>query len=332
MGISFDELDKLRSRFNTDEIKTPEPELIQQAEEYLDQFNLRVRSSPLFQRFRELVTSTLGQNRTGKLQPWEALATRLGAQYGFSLRGFPYIEMEDLEQPHGGRTPDTLQQAQLVDHLEMAEVYLWKEQVFDIAAHTPVPRHTISRDVLQYPVMFFVWDRQHSIPWGENGNGFIRWTLITDVEEGFLITVLPFFPGEKIARVSSHYVRYGSIYPDEESIGWLLGCLSFINSPYVTNHRVGTPRSVRRQLGEHFHDESEVSVVTLRRSAANMVNNKRLQGEGSEVNWQHQWWVSGHIRAQWRPSTKDHKLIWVAPYLKGPEDKPILSKVYSVSR
>jgi hypothetical protein len=42
--------------------------------------------------------------------------------------------------------------------------------------------------------------------------------------------------------------------------------------------------------------------------------------------------VNGHVRAQWYPSEQAHRLIWIAPYLKGPEDAPMLTHAYKVAR
>lgn len=46
-------------------------------------------------------------------------------------------------------------------------------------------------------------------------------------------------------------------------------------------------------------------------------------------------YVKGHLRRQWRPSTKDHKLIWIKEHIRGPKDAPLKpkpTKVYKVTR
>lgn len=46
-------------------------------------------------------------------------------------------------------------------------------------------------------------------------------------------------------------------------------------------------------------------------------------------------YVKGHLRRQWRPSTKDHKLIWIDEHIRGPKDAPLKpkpTKVYKVTR
>lgn len=78
---------------------------------------------------------------------------------------------------------------------------------------------------------------------------------------------------------------------------------------------------------------TRVTVIRLRRSAG-----VRREGE-SLVEWQHRWVVRGHWRNQ--PigprvpgAERETKRIWIAPYVKGPEDKPFVvsDKVYDLAR
>lgn len=62
-----------------------------------------------------------------------------------------------------------------------------------------------------------------------------------------------------------------------------------------------------------------------------IVNLRRAKGPSTphpdvEHNWTHQWIVSGHWRNQWLASVKEHRLQWIAPYVKGPADKPLIVK------
>lgn len=49
-------------------------------------------------------------------------------------------------------------------------------------------------------------------------------------------------------------------------------------------------------------------------------------GEASLVDWSHRWMVTGHWRKQWYAKTEVHRPKWIAPYVKGPDDKPLLVK------
>lgn len=49
----------------------------------------------------------------------------------------------------------------------------------------------------------------------------------------------------------------------------------------------------------------------------------RTEGSGS-VEWQRRWMVRGHWRLQpYGPQKSLRKPIWIDPYVKGPEDKPL---------
>src|SRR5262245_2940319 len=46
--------------------------------------------------------------------------------------------------------------------------------------------------------------------------------------------------------------------------------------------------------------------------------------EGRELTIR--FYVKGHFRRQWRPSTKDHKLIWIEEHIRGPKDAQLKPK------
>ena len=89
-------------------------------------------------------------------------------------------------------------------------------------------------------------------------------------------------------------------------------------------------RVTRRQLARAGSPlaENDVRVVRLRR----LTNATPESGEA--VEWSHRWIVSGHWRQQWLPSVKAHRLQWIAPFVKGPDDKPLRVKrtVHSLVR
>lgn len=99
---------------------------------------------------------------------------------------------------------------------------------------------------------------------------------------------------------------------------------------------VATPaqasRPARRRIGRAMPERSldDVAVITLRRPAQDASE----APEHRSVEWNHRWLVDGHWRQQWYPSLDDHRPVWIAPYVKGPEDKPLVAKarVYSWER
>lgn len=77
-------------------------------------------------------------------------------------------------------------------------------------------------------------------------------------------------------------------------------------------------------LGEHIPaigrkggPEADVRLVSLR------PKRPRPHGESDTVTWSHRWVVQMHKRRQWYPASKEHRVIFVGPYLKGPEGKPL---------
>ena len=66
-------------------------------------------------------------------------------------------------------------------------------------------------------------------------------------------------------------------------------------------------------------DDNEIVVVRLRREAG-----EGNEPSGNEANYSHRFIVSGHWRNQWYPSDQIHRQIWISPYVKGPEDRPLI--------
>lgn len=89
------------------------------------------------------------------------------------------------------------------------------------------------------------------------------------------------------------------------------------------------PRAQRRRLERERFPEKYITVVTLRRP-------RRPAHEDDErhpVEWSQRWIVSGHWR--WQPYKDGVRQIWISPYVKGPEDKPLVvrgARVFRLAR
>jgi hypothetical protein len=78
------------------------------------------------------------------------------------------------------------------------------------------------------------------------------------------------------------------------------------------------PRATRRRAKRQPDREIKpVTVIQLRRPK------KPRQGEERDVDWTHRWLVGGHWRNQWYPTLGIHRQRYIAPYVKGPEDKEL---------
>jgi len=115
---------------------------------------------------------------------------------------------------------------------------------------------------------------------------------------------------------------------------WLAALLGFLHQELVVSIdsvQVALSRAERRHPRPAARTvSSSVRVVRLRR----VHRPDRDLDEPQAVDWSHRWMVSGHWRAQWYPSLNDHRLIYVNPYVKGPDDKPFVVKdvVFRVDR
>jgi hypothetical protein len=87
-------------------------------------------------------------------------------------------------------------------------------------------------------------------------------------------------------------------------------------------------RATRRRCRHRsVPDNQTVEIVSLRRSA---IEESQSCDEPRSIEWTHRWMVDGHWRNQWYPSDQAHRFTWIAPYIKGPPDKPFVlrEKVY----
>lgn len=83
-------------------------------------------------------------------------------------------------------------------------------------------------------------------------------------------------------------------------------------------------RAARRRMAREGKEPPPVRVIAIRGASAHG------GGDGSR-EYVHRWIVRGHWRRQWYPSIQSHRPIWITPYVKGPEDAPLLGgeKVYT---
>jgi hypothetical protein len=175
-------------------------------------------------------------------------------------------------------------------------------------------------------------------------------TLIRDVADGVEIYSIGELSDEESRKVAARVgqnslafvecVRfsYGAIYPDDladhvalRRLEGVLACLAFLNSPYIPKTSQRLARAERRELARKQAPDfgDEITFVTLRRPEPRRHEHK---DDAAAVEWKHRWIVSGHYRAQWYPSEAAHHVIWIAPYLKGPEDAPLFEHAYRVAR
>jgi hypothetical protein len=128
--------------------------------------------------------------------------------------------------------------------------------------------------------------------------------------------------------------RFGACYPDDFPEGTayelIARFLAFLNSPYIPRDERIATRPARRwaeHMGLEEALEPGVRFILLRRMAR-----EQGQAKGVGQTYSHRWLVSGHFRNQWYPSEQTHKVIWIEPYVKGPEATPLVPHVHRVNR
>jgi hypothetical protein len=136
----------------------------------------------------------------------------------------------------------------------------------------------------------------------------------------------------------------GILYPTDERKGllvplnadsgarWFIDALCLFMESKISRKTSFQPnRQMRKQIKEteiNLDENLNVNVIELRHFEKHSTTG--TTGEGRTYDFQ--WLVSGHIRNQYYPSTKEHELIWVEPYIKGPEGKPFKEAVRYVKR
>ena len=112
----------------------------------------------------------------------------------------------------------------------------------------------------------------------------------------------------------------GSEIDDELNTFSLRFCYAFwrlCEQKIATVETLPVYRSEQRQA-DRAGVAADVRVVQLRRT-------ERTGSESSgSREWHHRWVVRMHKVRQWYPSEQRHKIIYRGPYLKGPDDKPLL--------
>jgi hypothetical protein len=219
-----------------------------------------------------------------------------------------------------------------------ASPLLWLNKIQALAWSYDLPRHIVGEINLPQELMY--WTFEGSVPrivreTGEELTYVMDAALLMETRAGMRLAVLQVGPNQRLGILDVYDIRRGMRYPEDFAgwrawIGQFLGAIAFLNSPYVelgheTTHRTGAKA---KWHGRRIGDPQSIAVVRLRSSIHEAVAVEQGQGP----RWKQRWLVRGHYRAQWYSSRNEHKIIWIAPYLKGPDDAPLKQPVYEVVR
>lgn len=110
----------------------------------------------------------------------------------------------------------------------------------------------------------------------------------------------------------------------------LYSLLLFMQQKIVSSDKVRIANRQARRLVERAGHEAAANLVTLRK------RQRKESGEEQTVEWSCRWLVGGHWRNQYYPKTQEHRPIFIFPYEKGPDDKPLKAssgeRIFRVSR
>jgi hypothetical protein len=289
----------------------------------------KFNASPLLRRF---LTANLHAERVGPLtEPWMALAERdvMGA-----LLSMPdsYWQLQN--------TPPALTRyglTYLADQYAQAHTYLWSYTVLKAIHACPLPSHVLSPGLTPFPTTYHAFESALDVVSLEGHAYEADGYLISPIDHGSLLwlpcsTYGGNTPSGTIAMWS---LVYGRRYPEDfapqevESFRLPLAMLAMLQTHTTVVTTAKLPRGFRRHADLSAADAAQtVSVVSLRRDTERAVHAYNAES----VAWRHKWWVSGHFRAQWIPSTQSHRTTWIAPYIKGDPDAPMLDHVYTVKK
>jgi hypothetical protein len=331
--MNFDDIDKLVDTMNA---KHPDslPELPEECRRLRQALLGRLDRNPINTQYKQHISKPHALND----HPWQALGER---NYAASMALAASISNEIKLDGFAIGAPRQRSMVSLAYSIMEAPPYLWSDAMEKLADAAPLPKHVVSRNVMPYPQMF--WSRETSYVMRDatgNYEGENNWLALLYAGDHMLVIGDWFNEQTKeISLVSSH-LRFGDTWPhdykDDPQVGIVLKRCAFLNSPFVSHDRQRLAHHHRRQMERSgvppAQVEEQIHVVMLRRKAKGTAKPPQHPQPGEGVDWKHQWWVNAHYRAQWYPSEQAHKVIWIAPYIKGPEGAPVLEKIYAVVR
>jgi len=114
---------------------------------------------------------------------------------------------------------------------------------------------------------------------------------------------------------------YGSATSIAEALEALRAAWLLMQQPKIIETTdVERPRAERKRDAREGLSTSPVRILDLRRAAP---HRDAAAAQGGPGDYTCRWLVSGHWRQHWYPKRQVHRPVWIAPHLKGPEDKPL---------
>jgi hypothetical protein len=243
--------------------------------------------------------------------------------------------------------------------LTHADPFFWAPETCAIVTHAAqaIPDWPMDVTALPSPVGFFWF--QHPLPlpeWDGDRNDLraISWSVSSGKTPPWVyVTMFIEWPEMPTSPIPTSFLTWVSgstvsgmlgdpslelgprpVNRLETEMSYFGTCLAFLQQRILVSPQQRVERhAVKRLERSGWTHEPLVKVVQLRRKVA--LASDRSGEDPKAIPWTHQWVVSGHWRQQPYPSKNVVQPIWIMPYVKGPEDKPLKApraKVFAVVR
>jgi hypothetical protein len=204
---------------------------------------------------------------------------------------------------------------------------LWPDELLQAALALELPPHVVAEDVLPYPGMYWCFQRPRG-----NDAEFAAF-LVEAVDGAAEVIGLSGVRGNGGIELTLRLrVPFGRRWPDDfedpGSAATILKLLAFMNSRFTVDEAERLSRADRKLIDP----EHAVHVVRLRSPEPSGGPSSASAGEARGSRYSHRFIVRGHYRAQWYSSIQAHRVRWIAPFLKGPPDAPLLQPAVRVQR
>lgn len=233
--------------------------------------------------------------------------------------------------------------------MRLAVPHLWNSDLFLSACSIRLPEHIVDIH-LPWPILWLTFDRklkwfpglgfEHQVEDGKEtltGEDALECVGVL-VMQGVGTLGAYFIRGamDQSTVIYPKKLKQGAKYPEEVDPCWraLLSALSFMESPYILRTSRAMNRGDRKRFNlgsfEEQLPQNMLHFIDLRARGSEESVGKEEHEHG--IDWKCRWIVRCHPRNQWYPSEEKHKIIWIAPYVKGPDDAPLKVSAYRVNR
>jgi hypothetical protein len=312
--VEDDELDRrMRELIDHQRALQPEPVLSLEGREWRQVLDLMIELREFWRSFEGIELARRVIEGAQDLQPLDAekLADGAAALVELSAPIWVSAQMVDLLEVAAHQMPD--QRLLLID-VPMSAGFALLERSIEVSdGYERAPVHAVAwcvSDVItpssRAGVVFYLYSRAMPLP------RFALWEFGTTIAESY----------ERLLRkgVENTVGIKESFF---EVLRLFAAFWHLIQQPIAHVSEERAPRQVHKRAERAgIEKKDSIRVVTLRRLRVEREDSET--GEKREIEWDHRWIVTGHWRNQFYRSLNTHRLIWINPYVKGPEDKPLV--------